>query len=532
MRILGIELGSWSVKAVEVESRFRRLEVLDFHEIPLPLEIVDPQAVYREAVGRLLARLPHHPEKVVTSLPASQTALRFFHVPIKQAKKVEQMYQFELEDAVPFKLATSNVEHHLSRTKDGHLVAAAVAPKRHIQAHIEWLQAVGIDPDWLTFEGMGLVNLYLLDRESPGAGEPDGCEMLLDIGHLKTGIAVLREGRLEYYRSLSWGGAHVTHAIATELGLSLEEAEKKKTQELSLEVAPDRLSGAPQQLVSAAWQAFTPFLSDLQHTIVAYRALQKKEVEGLLLAGGTAAVPGLETFLREGLGKPARVFNPLLQKAGAAELSPRSALRFGEAYGRATVYERKASLLFNFRKHDLAKKTSLTEVSTVLKNPAVRQLLKYAGVLAAMLFVHVTIAGHLAESEAKRAKEELRKALALTFSNLPKKMTQTLTSDPNELKKFIAQRNKELDQKIKMLSRRRTPVLSLVKAVSQAFPVDVKVDVNNLSLDDRSLLIEGVLYQGDLAKVTENLKQIPSVENLNLTRDGQRFTYTAQMTGR
>lgn len=532
MRILGIELGSWSVKGVEVESRFRRLEVLDFHEIQLPLEIADPQASYREAVQKLLARLPHHPEKVVTSLPASQTALRFFHLPIKQAKKVEQMYQFELEDAVPFKLASSNVEHHITRTKEGHLVAAAVAPKRHIQSHVEWLQGVGIDPDWLTFEGMGLINLYLLDRAQAEPNEGLDCEMLLDIGHLKTGIAVLREGRLEYYRSLSWGGAHITHAIATEMGLSLDEAEQKKTTELSLEVPPDRLSGSLQHLCSAAWQSFNPFLSDLQHTIVAYRALQKKEVEGILLAGGTSAVPGIDELLRTELGKPARVFNPLTQRSGSAELSPKSALRFGEAYGRATVYERKASLLFNFRKHEMAKKTSLTEVGTVLKNPNIRQILKYAAILAVMLFVHVTIAGGIAESEAKKSKEEVRKALAITFNDLPKKLTQSLTKDPEELQKFITQRNKELDQKIKMLSRRRTPVLSLVKSVSSAFPMDVKVDVNNMSVDDRSLLIEGVLYQGELEKVTEALKQIPNVEKVSLTRDGQRFTYTAQMVGK
>ena len=37
MRILGIEFGAWSLKAVEMESRFGRVDILDFHEIRLPL---------------------------------------------------------------------------------------------------------------------------------------------------------------------------------------------------------------------------------------------------------------------------------------------------------------------------------------------------------------------------------------------------------------------------------------------------------------------------------------------------------------
>ena len=104
MRILGIEFGTWSLKAVEMESRFRRLDVLDFHEIRLPLEILDPTATYRKAVAQLMTRLPSPPEKIVTSLPPAQTALRFLPIPLKQRKKVEKLFRFELEDTVPFKL--------------------------------------------------------------------------------------------------------------------------------------------------------------------------------------------------------------------------------------------------------------------------------------------------------------------------------------------------------------------------------------------------------------------------------------------
>src|SRR5688500_15751248 len=104
MRILGVEFGSWSLKAVEMESRFRRVDILDFHEVRLPLQTNDATETYRQAIAQLMARLPSHPEKIVTSLPPAQTALRFLSMPIKGRKEVEKSFRFELEDNVPFKL--------------------------------------------------------------------------------------------------------------------------------------------------------------------------------------------------------------------------------------------------------------------------------------------------------------------------------------------------------------------------------------------------------------------------------------------
>jgi len=50
MRILAIELGGRSIKAVEIESRFRRFDVLDFHEVKLPLKITNSTALYKEGI--------------------------------------------------------------------------------------------------------------------------------------------------------------------------------------------------------------------------------------------------------------------------------------------------------------------------------------------------------------------------------------------------------------------------------------------------------------------------------------------------
>ncbi|MBI4402715.1 MAG: pilus assembly protein PilM [Deltaproteobacteria bacterium] len=531
MRILGMEFGSWSVKAVEMESRFRRIDVLDLHEEKLPIEISDPVAAYKRAVELLMAKLPSHPDKIVTSLPPAQTALRFLQLPIKQRKKVEQTYRFELEDNVPFKLDEAIIEHYVTRRGDGSLVFAAIAPKKHIHAHMEWLKAVGVDPDWLTFEGMGLTNLYLSAHAQP-AEENTGPTLLLDIGHLKTNMAILDQGNLVFFRSIAWGGLSVSQAISVECNLSLEEAERKKINELRLDLDSDELPAEKSGMVSAAVQAFIPLFADLQHALVTFRSLYKQEVQSGLICGGTANTKGIQEFITKSLGVPTSLFEPFKSIKIQEEIQQPKSIRFGEALGRAMVYARNAALLFNFRRQDLAKGTSLTEVTQFLKNPNVVKLAQYLGVLAVILFVHVMITRPLAEKDYRAASEELKKVFADTFRNVPSKVSKSLVTDPQALKKYIDQKNVELEQKLKMLSKNRTPMLSLIRSISEAVPPTLRVDVNSLSIDDRSLLIDGVVYEGDINRMTEELKKVVSFSNVNLLQDGKRFSYRGEVHGR
>lgn len=533
MRILGIEFGAWSLKAVEMESRFRRVDILDFHEIRLPLEIIDPLPVYREAVSQLMARLPSVPEKIATSVPPAQTALRFLQVPIKQRKTVEKMFRFELEDAVPLKMEDSLLEHQVYRRGEGSLVFVAMAPKHLVQSHLNWLKAVGIDPDWLTFDGMGMVNLYFAQMPPKGPEVPTAPVLLLDIGHAKTNLAILHEGRLEHFRSIGWGGGAITRNIALSLGVTLDEAERIKREDVRLDEDMDQAPAQLQDAVLAATQACGTFAADLMHSLVAYRNSYQREIGSALITGGTSKLWGMPSLIATAIGVPVQPFAAFQGQTLKPELREQAdESRFAEPLGRASVFLRKTSLLFNFRKQEMAKETSLDEVSALIQNPLVLQVLGFAALLAVILYVNVWTSSVIAARELQTARSELQKAFSETFAGVPAKTAKNLTTNPDQLKKFIQQKNKELEQKVKMLSKDQTPMLSRVLGVSSAFGKDIKVDVNTLSLDDRSLSIDGVLYQGDLNVAKASLEQIPWLKEVNVTSEAKRFTIKAEVVGR
>ena len=117
-------------------------------------------------------------------------------------------------------------------------------------------------------------------------------------------------------------------------------------------------------------------------------------------------------------------------------------------------------MLFNFRKQELAKETSLDEVSNFIQNPLILKVLGLAATLAILLYINFWVVGALAEGDLAAARTELQKTFQETFPGVTSKTARTLTANPQQLTKYIVQKKNELNQKIKMMSKDHTPMLT------------------------------------------------------------------------
>ena len=124
---------------------------------------------------------------------------------------------------------------------------------------------------------------------------------LFEIGAENTSLKVLRDNELLYDRDQAFGGAQLTQLISRQYGFSYEEAEQKK---LSGDL-PEDYQGA----------LLAPFVDSLSQEIG--RALQyfftstpHHKVHYVMLAGGTAALPGLKDRVTELTGFASMVVNP------------------------------------------------------------------------------------------------------------------------------------------------------------------------------------------------------------------------------
>ena len=221
MKILGIDVGSTTVKAVELDSAFGRYEVQDYYE-----QKIDPGSTALEALGRLLQGLPKAPDRIAMALPTGQLTFRNLSLPTRDKKSIQSSVGFELDDELPFSLEDCIYDYSiLSQSKSGTQLHVAASLKKNLgNALSEWA-ASGADPDLVTTEAWAYHALF---NRIANVETQDHPILLVQIGHERTLLYVHHKGTPVLAREISWGGRDLTLAICQKYQIPLDQAETAK----------------------------------------------------------------------------------------------------------------------------------------------------------------------------------------------------------------------------------------------------------------------------------------------------------------
>jgi len=155
--------------------------------------------------------------------------------------------------------------------------------------------------------------LALVVQALPNSGKDQNIAVV-DVGANVMQVTVLRNDQSIYTREQAFGGNQLTQEIVTRYGMSPEEAENAK-----------RSGGLPDDFEA---EVLRPFMENLAQEV--QRALQffftstsYNTVDHILLAGGSAVIPGLDEVVHTRTQVPTLVANPF----GAMQTSPRIQLK-------------------------------------------------------------------------------------------------------------------------------------------------------------------------------------------------------------
>ncbi len=300
-RILGLDIGSWSIKAVVVESSLRKVSVTRFRERHLPVD-----ASGNSLAGELPAALRTlmqglEADLVVTAIPGVQVLSREVELPFADAKRIAPVLGFQLESQLPRPLDTVVYDWHMVRkNEDGTSVLMCPAADRAwLDAWLGELRAGNADPRTVTLSSLAMENL------SPHMAGQAGTRIILDLGHRSTQLTLLKKGRFETFRALSRGGHHATLGLARTLGLAYADAEHIKHVGVRLDGEP--ADGVDERehvrRARAVMQALEPLLRDIKLTIDGFRA-RVGEIGDVVLIGGGARLLGIDQVLERMLEVP------------------------------------------------------------------------------------------------------------------------------------------------------------------------------------------------------------------------------------
>lgn len=347
--LLGLDLGSSSVRLVELGGDAQRPLLEALAREPLDKgwmndgQIEDFDAV-AEAVRRVVRRSGTRTRRVALALPASAVITQRLRLPAGLSEAaLEQQVLAEARQHLPFAPDEVSLDFCLLPptggvdAASGVEVLVAASRKDRVEDRQGLAEAVGLEPVLLDVASHAahralarIAALHLEGDEAEAVGLADPADpapvALFEVGAFATTLKLLRGEELLYERDQPVGGAQLTRLIARRLGLSFEAAEQAKqagtlAEEEGAALQSEFVDGLAQELARALQIAFT--------------SGPCQQLRCVMLAGATAALPGLCVRVGQLTGFETRVADPFAGMALAPALHAARLAREAPGYLRA-----------------------------------------------------------------------------------------------------------------------------------------------------------------------------------------------------
>ncbi|HSM92742.1 MAG TPA: pilus assembly protein PilM, partial [Anaeromyxobacteraceae bacterium] len=231
--ILGLDLGSRSVKAVLLDSTLRGWTVAGAARVPVPPSPEGEERPLRDrqaaAVRELVAARGWSPDTVVLAVPGAAAASHVVTLPFSDPRRIEQTIAFEVEAQIPFELSEVAWDWQPMSVRDGRSeLYVGVVRKEELAGLLGALAPAGIDPRAVVPAAAAYASLFgqglLAAEPAPTPEVPAPATAILDVGHERASVCVVAAGSCEAARTFGFGGAHVVRALARDLALAEADA--------------------------------------------------------------------------------------------------------------------------------------------------------------------------------------------------------------------------------------------------------------------------------------------------------------------
>lgn len=502
--IVGIDLGSYSVKVSQLERSLRDFELVQYHEQIVSqgtrLTLEEAQA----AALRMIIEKNRIPlDSVSVNFPAHHLSCRVLELPFTNAKKIEQTLDFELENFVPLPLEELMVDYHiLSIEENRSTVLTAYVPQARFIKHLDVLQTAGVDP---RFVGVDAIDLSHITQISMVPQQ--GVYALLDIGHEKTNICVMDGLKLQYVRSVTVGGIHFTKAIQKAFHLNYEKAEGLKLDRGRVSYSEEGLDQISRILNKVAEE----LLAFIRQTYMGYKQLYTDQPwTAIYLCGGGSKLAGLSDMISNSLRLNVTplecldLINHHLENPDEC----RETIATSLSQTVKIMYSNKA-IKINFRRGEFAYQRDIKALGGEIKQAGVWFGLVFVLGLTHFIFSYFSLQWRI---------EKVDRALVEGIVKAFPEFKVASTEGSGKIMTSIGVKMVEMKSELEALNpSNQSSVLKLLLEISQKIPAkeEISIDVDDFSFTGDHVTIEGrtVSYQA-VDKIRDALTASPLFKNV------------------
>ena len=172
--VVGIDIGSSSVKLVQLKKQKGVFHLESFGMAPLPSEtIVDntimDSASIKEAVKNLLESQKIKTKNIVTSMSGNSVIIRKILLPMMSEEELESAIQWEAEQYIPFELSDVNLDFQIigpAKEDPSQMNILLVAAKKDVVNDLAMIfRELGLNPQIMDVDCFALENIFEYNYE-------------------------------------------------------------------------------------------------------------------------------------------------------------------------------------------------------------------------------------------------------------------------------------------------------------------------------------------------------------------------------
>lgn len=318
---LGVDIGTFSIKIVELSLSGNRRKLENYGEIEAEAFYNKPFRVFeknmltvsdRDVVRAILAILEAtglKTKKAYFSIPDFSSFFTTFSLPFMTDEELEQAIRYEARRHVPLPLADVTLDWQIIEggkspgQKSNSLKILLVAvPNEIIQQYLNIAKNSQLELIALEAEAFGLVRALIKEEEK-------GPVVLIDIGARSTTISIINNGILKSSHSFNTSGNDFTSAISRGLNVDYKAAEELKKKH-GIVGHGSREGEVETNTRELMLPLIDLLLNEAKKISQDFYQTENEKIQQVIIAGGTAMLPGLPEYFSKILEKPVKIGNP------------------------------------------------------------------------------------------------------------------------------------------------------------------------------------------------------------------------------
>jgi type IV pilus assembly protein PilM len=319
-QLIGLDIGSHSIKLVEIEDSKKGRVLRNFGAIGLPPNAIvegsiKEMEIVSSAVKNLFKHLKIKNKNVASSISGYSVIVKKISISQRSDAELEATIPDEAEQYIPFDISDVNLDYEVlpsaATAREGEKVdkegekedimdiMLVAAKKDIVEDYVSLLQLSNLTPVVLDVDAFALQNAFEISAE-----ETWGCYAIVNVGAEELGINAIKEGVSIFTRDSSYGGSQITEAIMSKFDVSHEEADRIKLGGVKMEQDRAAMEEIFTSVVSGWVQEIKRALDFLGTTY------PDESIEKIYVTGGSCRIPGFQKYLEMETDIPVEELNP------------------------------------------------------------------------------------------------------------------------------------------------------------------------------------------------------------------------------